>query len=108
MAKIGDKVVCIRTHSEALVVKGKIYTVFDITKCPTCGQAFYRLEELPPDIGTHCDKCFRVVSHGYNVFSTWLFRPIDYPKLSYSDIAKQNVEERLDIPVKHSVPAKQH
>lgn len=112
MIKIGDKVVYVRTHPEARhsVTKGLIYTIAEIIKCPNCGALSYRLEEggakvPPPYIATTVCGCDTKISLGYYVFDATRFRPVEYLKLSYSDIAKQHVEERLDVPVRHNIPA---
>jgi hypothetical protein len=36
MFKPGDEVICIQTHSQGVVIKGKIYTVRDVVSSP-CG-----------------------------------------------------------------------
>jgi len=98
--KAGYKVVCIKSHSQGLVTKGRVYSVTEVFVC-SCGTTAYRLNNYEPPLSffascvCNCKKRYR----GWLVNST-LFRPVDYPKLSYAEIATVEIKEGTDIPAK--------
>jgi hypothetical protein len=36
MFEVGQKVVCIKNHSQGVVTEGKIYTIFGLKPCTNC------------------------------------------------------------------------
>lgn len=106
MIKVGDKVVCVKSHPNAAsgVERGRIYTIESIHLCPYCGMVHYKLacantfyNERGLLIGTDCINCGVEITSGFCVFGAFRFRPVEYPKLSYSEIARAEVKEGTDI-----------
>jgi hypothetical protein len=54
--KSGDDVICIKTHSQGAVIKGKIYTVRDVVSFP-CGCATI------VDVGLRSNRPFTLCTH---------------------------------------------
>jgi hypothetical protein len=48
MFRIGQKVVCIESHSQNVVVKGQIYVVKGLKVCPICGHLDVDVGIKPP------------------------------------------------------------
>lgn len=100
--KPGDKVVCIKDHSQGLVKKGSVYTIKNIAVCLQCRRLFYELHEVgttPEFKGTKCVACLSKVSIGALVFASFLFVPLE-ENMSYL-IARDfiQVKEGLDVTV---------
>lgn len=55
--KVGQKILCVKTHSEGLVVAGNEYTIEGFSCCPCCGVGCVILEECRIYNGLHCMKC---------------------------------------------------
>ena len=96
--KVGDRVVCVRTHSLRAVIKGKIYEIFNIYKSPCCGKIIY-------DVGisghgkTRC-LCGKILGGAEWWIGSWLFRPIEYNSATEELANKEIVKETLDVPIK--------
>lgn len=100
MIKIGDKVVCVKSHSAGFVKKGNFYTVIEIVVCGRCGSVMYILDHYdvnPVSPYTYCcdyeNDFFKRGS-----MASFLFRPLNYQKLTYAEIARAEVKEGTDVP----------
>lgn len=72
---VGQKVVCIKTHSQGLVVKGKNYSVHGVNCCPLCGFVSLDVGVIGNGRSWSCMKKHRV--HSGTWVATTLFRPVD-------------------------------
>jgi hypothetical protein len=93
--KIGQKVVCVRTHSAGLIKKGIIYIIETIVQCP-CGKTVL-------NIGTNNHTCCSVCGHSFggSFLCSTLFRPLQhkYNLIKNSELIEV-IEETIDSPVK--------
>lgn len=99
--KIGQKVVCVKTHSKGLVKKGQIYTILEVYVCPSCGLIHF-------DVGIDgsyidnwkCTPCGYVIKTDKWYMCYRLFRPLETTKqVSYQEIIQKfpSPIERPDI-----------
>ncbi len=88
---IGQKVICIKDHSQGVVKKGEIYTIKGITKCVSC-------REVSLDIGiiyslpTYCADCEIIISIGSRNIYSGLFKPLkeqEYKLVTFSKIVEE-------------------
>lgn len=98
----GDKVICIKDHSQGLVKKGNVYTINSMASCLQCHALFYELCEVdttPEFKGTKCVACMRKVSIGTLVFASFLFVPLE-ENMSYL-IARDfiQIKEGLEVTI---------
>jgi hypothetical protein len=100
MFKIGQKVVCKTVECfwgiPFGIVKGQIYEIENIIKCPGCGSEMLLLNTH--SFSNKSCKC------GYsklpdNSFHSWRFEPLKYDLLDNKDIISELIEERADIKV---------
>lgn len=92
MFEVGKKVVCIKTHSQGVVVEGKIYIVNNIDTCPKCGA-------IQLDVGISSDRNYglcicnkRKVNNGIHWLSSRIFRPLDE---SFAESVLENIMEQI-------------
>jgi len=95
---IGDEVVCVKNHSCGIVLKGKIYIIFQIGQC-ICGNSLLMVTspECPSPTGnTHCTNCERTII-GSPWLASKLFRKIQN-QFAHKEILKEfkTQEEKLD------------
>jgi hypothetical protein len=102
MFRVGQKVVCIKSHSQGFVTKGKIYTINHIEICPICGIVAFdvgiSISELRYLMGTKC-HCSYKFPIGDIYVNSELFAPIQYDIISNSEVIKEIIEEKLDSPI---------
>lgn len=102
--KVGDKVICIKSHSEGATVKGKIYTVLGIIKCKGCGSASLDVgvEIYEGSLATFCSYCNTTI----NSSKTWYqgikrFRKIEphtfKNKVTKELALKPLTEEKIEV-----------
>ena len=73
---VGQKVVCVKTHSQNAVVEGNIYTIAAINKC--CKPRLDVGVRVPfPLRGVQCPRCGGVSSGDIWWMGSSLFRPLD-------------------------------
>jgi hypothetical protein len=97
MFEVGQKVVCIKNHSQGVVVEGKIYTVFGLKPCTSC-------ELLRLDVGISTPRdgiCSCGTKHdqnGIHWIASQLFRPLDdeFATSVLENILEQIKEEQLE------------
>lgn len=53
--KVGDSVLCIKTHSEGLYEAGKEYTVSGFGGCENCGKQWVSLKEITHLVWMYCN-----------------------------------------------------
>jgi len=92
MFEVGKKVICIKTHSQRVVVEGKIYTVNNIQICSECGTT-----QLDVGISSNrdyglclCNK--RHPTNGVHWLSSRIFRPLDE---SFAESVLENIMEQI-------------
>lgn len=98
MFHIGQRVVCIKTHSERRVVKGRTYVVADVGKGCDCHSVSLRLVGINGiRSGTRCFDCMKWVHSSLLYLSPDLFRPADdlTASLALAESERQ-VDERPD------------
>lgn len=101
--RIGQKVVCVKTHSENLVIKGKIYTVLN-TNCPcNCNAVDVGIvDDSPYGIfkAVKCYQCNSIYSYGKIWWiSSKLFAPLqdDGSRLALVATVEQEALEELKL-----------
>lgn len=102
MFKIGQKVICIKNHSQGLVQKDRVYFIRGIKNNPCCGAM-----ALDVGITTNykyemCWQCQEILFNNSNIywFGSHLFRPLEEEKgeatiedfISISDEGKSILE----------------
>lgn len=97
MFKIGQKVVCIKTHSQKCVIKGKIYTITNVIQC-SCGLFSVSTDHYEHHTGLMICDCNR--RHTGTYFGHELFRPLNYNLISNKELIKESIPEKLDTPIK--------
>jgi len=96
MFEVGQKVVCIKNHSQGVVIEGKIYTIFGLKPCTSC-----KLLRLDVGISTSRDGiCSCGTKHdqnGIHWIASQLFRPLDdeFATSVLENILEQIKEEQL-------------
>lgn len=97
---IGQRVVCVKSHSRGRVTVGDIYTIEGFACCKLCGRLSFDigLPNAPNELGTRCHKCNvqRCISETRCVISASLFRPLQEQDLS-SELALKEVERTGEI-----------
>jgi hypothetical protein len=97
MFEVGQKVVCIKNHSQGVVTEGKIYTIFGLKPCTSC-----KLLRLDVGISTPRDGiCSCGTQHkqnGVHWIASNLFRPLDdeFATSVLENILEQIKEEQLE------------
>jgi hypothetical protein len=97
MFEVGQKVVCIKNHSQGVVIEGKIYTVFGLKPCTSC-----KLLRLDVGISTPrdgiCSCGTRHAQNGIHWIASNLFRPLDddFATSVLENILEQIKEEQLE------------
>ena len=96
---IGQEIVCIKTHSQGVVVKGKVYTIQGLKQ--GCCEVdihvgiFTKLEDWQIWFLSSCDRCGHCEDSGLDSthwLSETIFAPLEYDS--------QAIEELLQIEVK--------
>ena len=104
--KISDRVVCIRTIGNIFgvgIVKGQIYTIYNIHICPTCNAVYFDVG-LPDSPGSeNCTKCHTTIGPCGVCADSRHFRPIEYNSATEELANKEIVKETSDIPIKEPV-----
>ena len=96
MFEVGQKVVCIKNHSQGVVIEGKIYTIFGLKPCTSC-----KLLRLDVGVSTPRDGiCSCGTKHdqnGIHWIASQLFRPLDdeFATSVLENILEQIKEEQL-------------
>ena len=108
MWKIGQKVVCVKAHSQGVLQVGKIYTIADILQC-TCGQILLGIGLEPRGNGMICLYCGkRMRNHTTHWIGSSLFRPIQnqskYEIISSTELISEEVIEKTDVQIKIEDP----
>ena len=75
MFKIGQRVVCIKRHSQNAVTVGKEYTIRDISFCVKCGNMEFDIG-LPSTRPIKC-ACGYIRSHSAWLIGSSLFAPLE-------------------------------
>ena len=81
--KIGETVVCVKSHPSNLVVKGNKYVVAEYYQCPCCRKPCVKLEGVKPITNrTRCGSCSSennniIIAYGVNVLDESRFERID-------------------------------
>jgi hypothetical protein len=97
--KVGDKVVCIRTHSQWVVKKGQIYTIYDVYKC-RCGVINFDVGIKAAGGLYHCTICNHTSpNNGVHWIDSRNFAPLQYNS-AMDKILSEVAEERIDVPEK--------
>lgn len=97
MFEVGQKVVCIKSHSQGVVIEGKIYTIFGLKPCTSC-----KLLRLDVGVSTPRDGiCSCGTKHdqnGIHWIASQLFRPLDdeFATSVLENILEQIKEEQLE------------
>lgn len=100
--KTGDKVICIKSHSQRVVVKGDEYYVCGILRCPYCNMLWISVGIKSPRPFIECGECSNISSSGCDwMFSSLLFRKIEphkfknsvTKKLANKPLVKETIEE---------------
>jgi hypothetical protein len=80
MFKIGQKVVCVKTHSQGIVKKGNFYTIYNINNPGCCGKIFVDVGiKMDEDKTLMCSTC-RSEIHTKEIhwISSALFSPLEH------------------------------
>lgn len=99
MIEAGKKVVCIKQHSQNMVVKGEIYTVIEIDKLPCkCKTTVINVGvgTSLPYARTRCVKCNSSINNytGFAWFDIGLFRLVDY---DFADKVFEELFENIKV-----------
>ncbi len=93
MFDVGKKVICIKTHSQGVVVEGKIYTINSINPCSYCGA-------IQLDVGISSKRDYglcvcnlRQPTNGVHWLSSKIFRPLDE---SFAESVLENIMEQIE------------
>jgi len=101
--KVGDEIVCIRTHSQGFrngVVKGKIFSLLAIDNCPSCGSSCFDVGvKSRVESNNRCVKCNgRYPSGGIWHIGPSLFAPIQYNS-AHDELLSSITEEKSDVKI---------
>lgn len=104
MFKIGQKIVCVSQHRENILTIGKIYTIRGIHECK-CGMVSLDVGINLDDkhIGVRCRTCDSTYVTDIWYIGSDKFRPIEYNIISNFDIIKEEIIEKLDVPIEIEV-----
>lgn len=99
MFKIGQKVVC-KTYTENGNLKqGEIYTVVAVNNCYNCSKQ--RVDVGVDDSKFRRATCSCGATHfETNFYGAWRFEPLKYDIIPNSEIIKEMIIERSDVPIK--------
>ena len=104
--KIGQQVVCVRSHSRGHVIKGKIYPVLGTFIC-SCGMQSIDVGHYVQDCGKNrvvCYNCRIPMSYSTMWYNNKLFSPLEYESANNEVIEKyKSTEEVPDTPIKEPV-----
>jgi hypothetical protein len=92
MFEIGKKVICIRTHSQGVVVEGKIYMIRDLRACSTCNVLQIDVGIKSNNVLGFCICKNKNPTHGIHWLSNKLFRPLDE---SFAESVLENIMEQI-------------
>lgn len=94
--EIGKLILCVKTHSQGLVIKDKIYTLTGI-KEPVCKCTGILLSVGLFQGGTYCGKCQKNVSDNECWFVEKLFVPIEEMDLQEIQEILNKTHEKITI-----------
>lgn len=88
--KIGQKVVCVKSHSLGFVIKGKIYTVHEKSNC-TCIAIYVGISQ--GYTSGYCCNCKKIITSDKAYIHESLFAPIKEDGSSLSLTLEIDIEE---------------
>lgn len=93
---IGQEIVCIKTHSEGVVLKGQVYTIKDIKQVCQCGVLLDVGIRINSDLIGKIVKCRHCYSVYYKDNAHWiletLFAPLDFDISELTELLKEPIE----------------
>lgn len=92
MFRIGQKVVCVKSHSLSFVIKGRIYEIKGFDTCRCKSENISLLLKGVGNINTGCRQCRYIHREGTAICST-LFAPLDE---SFADEVLKNIAEQIE------------
>lgn len=98
MFKVGQKVVCVRTHPNNLVIEGKIYTITSIKQICSCNSVV--VNNMPSKFSKEfssivmCADCNAICDNdGYSRFFANRFKPLDE---TFAEDVLANIKEQIE------------
>jgi hypothetical protein len=92
---VGGKVVCVKTHSQQKVIKGKEYEIEYIDVCK-CGDVSFIIK----GVGHHkpfASSCFcGIEKRGMLLLSSILFRPLLTDSIKFAEEVLEKVKEHIE------------
>lgn len=95
--KVGDDIICIKDHSEKLVLNGEVFTVKGFTRNPCCGSTIVDVGISDSVPHTTCYSClcdYKKPKGGY-WFAAFLFRKIENTLSKAKDERPEEMQERI-------------
>lgn len=102
---IGQKVVCVKSHSQGLVRSGVTYLISDVRQCE-CGRLSLNVGVADHHRWTECtihqydgSGCMRLKpTHGFAWFYCALFRPLDALTETIERVEKEGAPTEVETP----------
>ena len=97
MFKIGQSVVCVRTHSQKVVIEGQIYKVEGNKVCECCGLALVNVGIRSNSPTFRCKCSYTTPTEGIHWIAKALLAPVDevFGEKSNEEVKEQILEEEL-------------
>lgn len=97
MFKIGQSVVCVRTHSQKIVIEGQIYKVEGNKTCECCGLALVNVGIQSNASKFKCKCSYTTSTEGIHWVAKALLAPVDevFGEKSNEKVKEQILEEEL-------------
>ena len=89
--KVGENIACIRSHDG--IVRGKIYEVIGVRKCPGCkGRWVLVNQDVTCDGTIRCGKCHHITESPEHWYDAGLFKKL------HSDTCHDEILEKFKSP----------
>ena len=96
--KVGDEIICIKDHTNKLVLNGEVFTVKGFNRNPCCGSTIVDVGIKSTNPNTTCYSCqcaYKKPNGGYWL-AAFLFRKIQKGRKDKSDSLPEEIKERIE------------